>query len=100
MKYSSDGSYNFETEKGRGRVKVTLEIQSKDPDFLSSEAINDPIIAKLITNYLTIVGAILTNILYFYEKSPTLSAFIAGSLGKETAGKNEHYQQIMRNLPK
>lgn len=97
--YRNKGSYKFDTSKGSGETKITLEIFSLESNFLDSEALEDPVLTKIISTYLTAVGIILTNVLFFYKKSPLMSTFIAGSLNKETLGKNDFYKTIMRELP-
>jgi hypothetical protein len=97
--YINKSSYDFKTENGNGQCKMTFEIKTKSPDFISQEAISDPILDKMIVSYLTIISVILTNLLYFYKKSPLLSTFIAGTLGKELMGKNEQLKATMKGLP-
>jgi hypothetical protein len=100
FKYTNTGSYKFTANQEEGLAEVTYKVEVNNLTFLDEEALTDPILEKLIKNYLTFVGIILTNIIHFYKKSPTLATYVLGSLGKETAGKNDQYRLTMRSLSK
>lgn len=87
---------DIEIDNSKGKVKITLEINFEDSNIFPGE--KDPAITKLTDQYLKLVSAYLSNILYFYEQSPILATYLLGEISKELMAKNEHYRTICKGL--
>jgi hypothetical protein len=87
------------TPHTQGKVSITLEIDENNQEFISDEAIEDPILVEMIDDFLKIVAAFITNILHFYKKSPVLTTYVLGGAKQIMAAQNKYFRQVSKNLP-
>jgi hypothetical protein len=91
---------DIDTLHTRGKVSITFEVDEDNPEFISDEAVEDPILVAMIDDFLKITAAFITNVLHFYKKSPVLATYVLGGAKQIMAAQNKYFRQVSKDLPK